>query len=120
MSASLDELAGALVRANLSRLTCAPFGSKKTFVSFPEFTHANQDDYGWWHLSCSYQHKKFVQATLYNSQHVSVSRRESLLNKESEILPMRAYFLGHVGWSPASKYPTPKGLMVKEIRLWGE
>jgi hypothetical protein len=33
---------------------------------------------------------------------------------------MRSYFLGHVGWSPASKYPTPKGLMVKEIRLWGE
>ena len=51
---------------------------------------------------------------------MAVSRRESLLNKDDEIMPMRAYFLGHIGWSPASKYSTPKGLMVKDFRLWTE
>ena len=39
-------------------LKCAPFGNKSfkdPIITFTKFAAENQDAYGWWHISCSYQ-----------------------------------------------------------------
>ena len=41
-------------------------------VTFDEFNFANEDDLGWWHVSCSYSFQKTIQATLYNENDVDV------------------------------------------------
>ena len=38
-------------------LKCAPFGNgfyKDPIIAFSDFNLANEDTYGWWHISCSY------------------------------------------------------------------
>ena len=40
-------------------LVCAPFGTEQIrdpVISFEEFSMENADQFGWWHISCSYSY----------------------------------------------------------------
>lgn len=51
-------------------LKCAPFGTasfKDPILTFTQFSLENQDTYGWWHVSCSYNFQKTAKGTLFNT-----------------------------------------------------
>ena len=51
-------------------LKCAPFGTqsfKDPIITFTQFKLANQDTYGWWHISCSYSFQQSAKGTLFNT-----------------------------------------------------
>jgi hypothetical protein len=55
-------------------LICAPFGRDSPLqISFPEFKQINEDDLGWWHISCSISEDK-VMGTIYARN--SIASRE--------------------------------------------
>ena len=52
-------------------LKCAPFGRssfKDPILTFSDFSLANKDQYGWWHISCSYSFQEDARGTLYNTK----------------------------------------------------
>ena len=102
-------------------LKCAPFGEtgmKDPIVTYTEFSLANKDQYGWWHISCSYSFQEEAKGTLYNTkvnQYVDVDLLGLPLYYPDDSL--RASF-GHSA-ADNGDYGVP-GLLVKEFRLWNK
>jgi hypothetical protein len=72
-------------------LFCAPFGSASindSKLSFNLFGARNEDQFGWWHVSCSYSFQKVARGTLFNSnvddkQSISLGGNSSFFPQDS-------------------------------------
>lgn len=52
-------------------LVCAPFGVRSVrnpLVAFTAFNQENEDEFGWWHISCSYSFQQKTTGTIFNTK----------------------------------------------------
>ena len=103
-----------------NKLVCAPFGAqdrKRPYLMFDNFNLINEDQTGWWHISCSYSYKKEIEATLFNTN-TSTTKRKAYSKKNHQYLPMRRPFIAYFGKPRNIGKASIDGVYLKEVRVW--
>ena len=102
------------------KLVCAPFGAqdrKRPYLMFDNFNLINEDQTGWWHISCSYSKNNEIAATLYNTK-IDFYGKASIKNKRKYFLPKTRMLTANFVASNEARYSPIDGLWLKEIRVW--
>ena len=104
------------------QLKCAPFGTasfKDPVIVFTQFKLANQDVYGWWHVSCSYSFQQSAKGTLFNTN-VNQQLEETMVGLP-KFYPTNS-IVACFGKSPTSinKLSGASKMLLKEFRFWNK
>ena len=99
-------------------LKCAPFGNqqfKDPILTFTDFRLENEDEYAWWHVSCSYKFGEQAKGTLFNTNVVQ-ARSETMIGlpKFYPTNSLRASFGRQAERNGLANF------MVKEFRFWNK
>ena len=105
-------------------MKCAPFGNiegvNSAVITFKDFSLANKDQYGWWHISCSYKFQEEAIGVLHNSKVNQEYVSHDLVSSAPNFFPetsLKASF-GHSA-SGGNRFGIPK-LLIKEFRYWNK
>jgi hypothetical protein len=107
------------IQIRRGELTVAPFGLPKLtdpYVSFDNFKKENQDETGWWHISCWYQFYEKVECTLFN-QKSEVTKEESLAGLNNYFIP-KYTLQGSFGKTMNQVFPGVQSAQIKEFVFW--
>lgn len=98
-------------------LVVAPFGTTRLsdpHLILPQFSEANQDDHGWWHLSCYYQFNAKVECTLHN-QNIEVIEEASISEQPQYYFERDSL---NAKFGNYQDLPAVRGILLKEVRYW--